>query len=195
MIKFSLKNKSLLICAVFLLILFLLGFFVARPAIEQIKNNSAQLVSQREAVETFFQNWQTLKKSGQEVEKIKQDMESQYPLLTRQEAVKFIMDLEKIAQATKNSHEITVTSESQTAGQGKAAKNQNLTDFINFQITLAGNFSGLMKFLLYFENTPYFSQIKSLNITRATTGSQTANSAPINAGDIKTTINIATPVQ
>ena len=62
--------------------------------INQITKDSAQLIGQREAIETFFQNWQTLEKSRQKTEKITQNIESEYPLLNRDEAVKFIMDLE-----------------------------------------------------------------------------------------------------
>lgn len=196
MINVPLKNKSLLTGATFLTALFLLAIFVARPLIKQIQTASAQLISQREAVEAFFQNWQALEKSNETAAKISQDIKDNYSLLKKEEAVKFIMTLEKIAQATKNGHEITASEPPADAGQKqKTAKTEKLTEFINFQIALSGDFPALIKFLLYFENAPYFSQIKSLRINRATPASQSVNNEPIAAGPLKTTISIMTPVQ
>jgi len=104
------------------------------------------------------------------------------------EALKFIMMIETIAQSTGNKQEVSVV---KASNDKTSPKDTN----INLQITLKGSFPNLVKFLLYLENAPYFSEIKSLQLQGMTQKDieslKEGKGIGLSSGDITSTLKVS----
>ena len=172
------KQKLYLVDGGFLIAFVLVFVIIIFPLIEKIKLSNATLQEQKMASENFYQNWKNMISSKKNYEQIQDEIANQATFLSKNEALKFIMATEKMAQETGNRQNISITNTDKTTEKETALK---------LQITLSGNFYGLLNFLVQMENAPYFNDIDSLQINRIMTEKDSANKT----GDINSVINLS----
>jgi len=171
----------------FLALLGLIIYLIAVPLVSQIKNDGFELSEKKQNVELLYQDWRILEDSRKEYLKIQSELNSLPAILPSGEALKFIMMVESIAQSTDNRQEVSAVS---NAG----AKKENSAP-LDFQITVHGNFSNLIKFLAYLENAPYYNEINSLQIKSLSAkdlqGLKEGEGMGLKTGDIAVTLKIS----
>jgi len=155
----ALKNKINLSLFIFLVLSVFLIVFLIIPCFKDIKNNSRELISEKEKIaslEDKIKNIEEFKKNYQEIEP---NLEKIGTLFVESEApVDFISFLERTSQDCKTLVKISssfVTKETKDPWSS-----------LSFQITSAGSFPNFLKFLEKLESSQYLIEIKNLNITR-----------------------------
>lgn len=153
------KQKLYTISAAFIIIILLIIFAVVFPLIEKIKSSNLTLEKQKIASENFYKNWKNLASAKLAVEQIREKVEDLGVFLPKDAALKFIVATEKISQETGNRENISIAST-------PTSKKENA---LELQISLSGNFSNLLNFLVQMEAGPYFNNLNSLQIVRTST--------------------------
>lgn len=159
-INLSPKQKIYLTIALGLIILVSLISFVIVPLISKIKKDGWELAQKKQRIESFYENWQILEQSQQDYQSAQNELSALPAILPSSDALKFIVLIEKFAQDTNNSQSVSII---------EPAKTKNappVEETTNFQISLHGDFPGLIKFLIYLENAPYYNEIKTIGIQR-----------------------------
>jgi len=157
----DIKKKINIIIAIFLGLTILLIGFVIYPLFQGIKNDSKELISQKQkliSLETKIESlmqfqtlWQGIESNFQETEKL---------LIDPEVPVAFISSLETIA---KDCQMIIKISSMPSSGTEKDPWSS-----LFFQINSATSFSKFLKFLEKLETSPYLIEISSLNVRKLT---------------------------
>lgn len=191
MIPLSLDQRKKLYLTVALIIISLLLMIALAisPLVAQIKRSSLALAQNKQTMESFFADWQTLENSRKEYEQIRQKIDSLPALLPKNDAIKFIMFVEEAARATDNQETISVINPAPTT-EDKSTKTtgQSTSALISFQINLQGSFLNLMKFLIYLENAPYYNDLETIQIHRL--GTNAGSNENIREGDVGTSLKL-----
>ncbi|MDD2753242.1 MAG: hypothetical protein PHT44_01400 [Candidatus Portnoybacteria bacterium] len=159
-VNLSPKQRIYLTAAFWLAVLALAVFTLVAPLISQIKNDGLELAQKKQEMEIFSGAWQALGEVKNEYKNMQNELYALPALLDGSEALKFIVLMEKFAQATDNRQEVSVVAPA--AGE-KTPAAKKTTDF---QVNLSGNFPNLIKFLIYLENAPYYNNLVSLQTQR-----------------------------
>ena len=171
----------------FFVLLGLVIFLVVAPLVKQIRDDGLELSAKKKGIELLYQDWRVLESSRKEYLAIEGELNSLPTILPPGEALKFIMLTENIAQSTNNQQEVSVISGNDTKGKDGQP--------IDFQITLRGNFSNLIKFIAYLENAPYYNEINSIQIKglsdKDVQSIKEEERAGLVAGDITSTLKIS----
>jgi hypothetical protein len=161
----SLEKKLILFLCSGLIVLLLFIWLVAYPLINKIRTISQEYLSNQEILVKLDQRESLAK----ELQKHYQEREIDLDELARvflgsEEIVGFISNLETIAQETNNFFEIKAISPYTSLTKEEKS-------FLNFQISLWGDFSSLLCFLASLENSPYppyrLVEIENLTIKRS----------------------------
>ncbi len=176
------KQKIYLSLGVFSALLFLIIFLVVAPVVSQIRNDGLELVQKKQNMELFYSDWRLLDKSHKDYQAMRAEIGGLPALLPKEEPLKFIVLIENIAQATGLRQEVSVIP-APNDNKNAAVKNS-----LDFQIILRGRFPNLIKFLVYLENAPYYSNLKSLQIQRLS--AKDASGASVSSGEISATLKV-----
>jgi len=157
----TIKNKINLSLAVFIILSLSLILFLICPLFQGIKNDSKELISQKQKIislEKKIENlgkfqiiWQGIEPDFQKIEKLFIDPEV---------PVEFISALEAIAKDCQMTIKISSFPSSRTEKDPWSS--------LFFQISSATSFSKFLKFLEKLETSPDLIEISSLNIRRLT---------------------------
>ncbi len=184
----SFKEKLILFTCLGLIILFLLGWFGVFPLLNKIRGLSQEYLSNQETLIKLNQREALAKELQNDYQKREADLtEIARVFLDSEEMVGFISNLETIAQRTNNFFEIKAIS-----------PYTPLTDeespFLDFQISLWGDFSSLLLFLANLEDNPYppyrLVEIENLTIRRLSAVDLARFDFPLEEGDLETIISI-----
>jgi len=143
-IKLNPKQKFYFSIVIVFVILALIVFAVIFPLIGKIRTSANNYLEGKKTLlvlEANIKDVKSLEKKYQEVKDTFAKLETAF--LDPAETLGFITSLEKLAEETGNSFAIEKVN---IASEGK---------FINFQVSLSGDFSSLVNFLIGLENTPY----------------------------------------
>jgi len=183
----EIKQKIKLAILGFLIALFLIISFLVIPLVSQIKKDGLELAQKKKNIELLYQDWRVLENSRKEYQKIENELNALPAILPNGEALKFFMMIESIAQGTGNRQEVSVVNPSNEAEK----KDKN----INLQLTLKGSFPNFVKFILYLENAPYLSEIKSFQLQGMTQKNieslKEGERAGLISGDITSTLKVS----
>ncbi|MBU3901412.1 hypothetical protein KKF25_02095, partial [Patescibacteria group bacterium] len=152
------RQKIYLTALIWLAILGALILWVLMPLVSQIQGDGSELARKKQEMELFYQDWEALAKSQKNYQVMANELNALPAILPANEALKFIVLIEKFAQVTNNQQTVAVVDASQPDKTQKGT--------IDLQINLRGNFPDLVKFLIYLENAPYYSYLKSLQAQR-----------------------------
>lgn len=159
------NNKIYIVSLIFFLVsLFLIVFFIW-PLSDEITKNSEDLISTKNDIfslsaqiketENFNKNYETYKPNLEKVDQLFVDPNN---------PVNFIEFLENTA------HDSQITSQVSLTPYQQVKQNS-----INFQVSSAGNFSGILNFLKEIEAGPYLTEIENLTIQNSQGSSITKN--------------------
>ena len=168
--KLTIQNKIYLSIAGFILLIILMIVFAIYPLFKDMKNNSQELISQKEkfaVLGTKISNLENFKIIYKELEETLDKIDD---LFTNPEVpVGFISFLEKSAKESQIEIEIS------SSPSPKSKK--DFWPSLNFQITSTGSFTNFLKFLEKIENSQYLVEIENLNVNRirGSLGSVTTN--------------------
>lgn len=179
------KQKIYFTAAFWLVVLALIVAFIIAPIISQIKNDGLELAQKKQGMESFYEDWQILTKTQKDYQAMQSELNALPALLPSNEALKFIVLIEKFAQATNNRQEVSIVNNNESIASAKTAPTAK--EAAKLQISLRGSFPDLIKFVVYLENAPYYNNIKSLQAQRLT---QKEN-AGANSGDVNTILNVS----
>ncbi len=182
-LNLSLKQKVYLTALLWLAALILIIVFIASPLVYQIKRDGLELVQKKQEMESFYSDWQAVAQSQKDYQTRQNELNAWPAFLAPSEALKFIVLMEKFAQATNNSQTVTVSDPKQVDAS-TPSKTPSATEF---QVSLRGNFPNLIKFLVYLENAPYYNKVQSLRVQRLTT----KESENVNTGEINSILTIS----
>ncbi len=157
----TIKNKINLSLAIFIILNLSLILFLICPLFQGIKNDSKELISQKQKIvslKTKIENlgkfqtlWQEIEPNFQKIEKLSIDPDV---------PVEFISSLEKISKDCQMAIKISSTPSSGTE--------KDPWPSLFFQISSATSFSKFLKFLEKLETSPYLIEISSLNVRKLT---------------------------
>ena len=184
----SLKEKLILFPCLGLIVLLVFIWLMVCPLFDKISAQSQEYLSGQETLIKLDQR----ESSAQEVERDYQEREADLVglagvFLGSEEIVGFISNLETIAQQTNNFFEIEAVSP-------YSPLTEEERPFLNFQISLWGDFSGLLVFLAHLENNPYppyrLVEIENLTIRRLAAKNLARLDFPVEQGDLETVLSI-----
>lgn len=171
----------------FLVALILVIVLIILPLVRQIHQDSLKLIEERQAIDSFYQDWQNLKNSQKNYQEFQADLAQFSAFLLRADAIKFITAIENMAQQTQNQQTIAVLEKAPESAAQDVAAGATL----DFQISLGGSFPNLIKFLIYLENAPYYNDLNSLQVSRVSQAEGVRETSQLREGDVKTTINLS----
>jgi len=183
-----LQRKLILFTCLGLISLFLLGWLGIFPLFNKIKGLSQEYLSNQEILIRLNQRESLAKELQNDYQEREADLtEIARVFLSSEEMVGFISNMETVAQRTDNFFEIEAIS-----------PYIPLTDeerpFLNFQISLWGDFSSLLLFLANLENNPYppyrLVEIENLIIRRLAAKDLVRFDFPLEEGDLETILSI-----
>ncbi|KKT25027.1 MAG: hypothetical protein UW11_C0036G0002 [Parcubacteria group bacterium GW2011_GWA2_43_9b] len=171
------KQKIYSGAGIFLVILALIIILIIMPLISQIKNDGLELAQKKQTLEDFYKNYQALEAAQKNYQTAQDEIYALPAFLSPNDALKFIVLMEKFAQTTGNTQNVSVDASSRTA-----------TSTLDFQVNLNGDFPGLIKFLTYLESAPYYNDIKSIQAQRLSEKNKDNTGA---SGNINTVLKIS----
>ena len=177
----SKKNKTSIALVAIVLIIFALCFFIVRPLLAQIKEES---IKYQEKL-SFFERRSELKNY---LEKLESDIEEvlkksptfEAMLFDSDETITFVTELEEIAAQTSNWQELSVSVPSQE---------KQKFPFEEFGISLKGSFPNLIRYLVHLENMQWLVGVDSLGISKIK-GVREELPADLPASSIETNLKI-----
>lgn len=153
-------QKKIYLAAAGWLFAFILSIvLIIYPLISQIRHDGSELAQKKQDIETFYSDWQILEKAQKDYKTMEENLSALPAFLAPADTLKFIVLLEKFAQATNNNHAISLIDQTQKDKNGNTSTKSGP---VSLQINLRGKFPDLMKFLIYLENAPYYNKIQSL---------------------------------
>ena len=172
------RQKILLTASLWLAALLATTWLILAPLVSQIKNDGRELAQKKQEMESFYADWQLLEKSQKDYQAKQDELYGLPAILPPSDTLKFIILIEKLAQATNNQQTVAVNE--------TAAANRQEKKSANFQISLRGQFPDLIKFLVYLESAPYYNKINNLNARRLT-----AKESEGESGGLNTILNVS----
>ena len=147
----SLQKKLILFTCLGLIGLFLLSWLGVFPLFNKIKGLSQEYLSNQEILIKLNQRESLAKELQNDYQEREADLtEIARVFLGSEEMVGFISNMETVAQRTDNVFEIKAISP-----YIPLTDTDKERPFLNFQISLWGDFSSLLLFLANLENNPY----------------------------------------
>jgi|GEM_PF-5038172 len=185
MIEMTSKNKfyislmiSLVILAAFL--------FLCWLSVNALKNESQNL---RDSQGYFLELEKKKEKVSEALDEYNTNKESidalNSAILSEDEDLELVVLIENAAKANLLNHEISIN-------EIKDSRNRNVKD-INFQVNVSGAFLGVLNFIKYIENAPYYLSIKNITLDRVTADIDTgkdARSFPLKENDVRASLII-----
>jgi Tfp pilus assembly protein PilO len=159
------EKKTNISIVIFLSLIILINVFVVYPLLNEIKNNSQWLVSEKDRFLTLNEKIDNLKNfdvSYQDREETLKQIDDLF--IDSEVPVDFISFLEKTGKQSSVNVEITPFS------VGK--NNKDSWPFLNFQVTISGPFPSFLMFLEKIENSPYLIEIQNLTISQSAEAKQ-----------------------
>ncbi|KKR04141.1 MAG: hypothetical protein UT31_C0002G0010 [Parcubacteria group bacterium GW2011_GWF2_39_13b] len=159
-------------------IVFLIAIFWAVPfLIRQISRASSDLLGLGNDLAKIQEEQKNFGRFEKEYRAIKPEAEKISDVfIEKGKAIDFIIALEKIAQQSGNQVQIQVME-----------TKQELTENIDFQVSLWGEFSNLVKFIAYLDNLSYLNQVDVIQIERV---NQDDSKRGIREGEISSVLQI-----
>ncbi|MBL7155014.1 MAG: hypothetical protein ISS88_00715 [Candidatus Portnoybacteria bacterium] len=183
-----LQKKLILFTCLGLISLFLLGWLGVFPLFNKIKGLSQEYLSNQEILIKLNQRESLAKELQNDYQEREPDLTKiARVFLSSEEMVGFISNMETIAQQTDNFFEIKAISPYIPLADKERP-------FLNFQISLWGDFYGLLLFLANLENNPYppyrLVEIENLTIKRLAARDLIRFDFPLEQGDLETILSI-----
>jgi len=145
----SSQKKLILSFSLGLIILLLFIWLAIYPLVDEIRTVSQEYLSNQEILNKLDQKEFLAKELEESYQERKVDLEAIAEVfLGSEEIVGFISNLETIAQETDNFFEIKAVSPYTPSTEEERA-------FLNFRISLWGDFPSLLSFLASLENSPF----------------------------------------
>jgi len=187
--KLTIEQRIYVVSGALLLVMALFVVLIIFPLIGQIRSDSLKIIEKRQAIDSFYQDWQNMKNSQKDYQEFQQGLAQFSALLPASDAIKFITAIENMARQTQNQETIAVLEKA----PGKQTEKTPAQATLDFQISLGGSFPNLVKFLIYLENAPYYNDLNSLQVSRVSQAEP--GGAPgayqLREGEAKTTINLS----
>jgi Tfp pilus assembly protein PilO len=180
------SKRKIYLTSIIFFILFCGEIFGLIPFLyARINSASADLTNKKQNLEDVQKKEQEAVAAEDEYQAIMPQLdEINSSLLDKGKVLDFIVTLEKIADKTGNHSEISVVS------SAKAASKKKPDQTMEFQISLEGSFSDLVKFLSKVENMPYLNDVDSIQIKGYASGEDKNGTSQSDSNVIATTINI-----
>jgi hypothetical protein len=186
------KFPIVIIVYIFLLIIFI--YYIVRPLVGNIRLRAYQ--SQAKSIDREIEQAQIDKLP--EVKKEWSDYESRRNLLnvilSQPDQVSFIESIESIAQASGNKIDLKIEDRKDNISYGSNSKDilKNLAypDYFPIQISLEGDYSGLVKFVHLLENSRFYVNVIAISSVKNSPDSQGNKNpfgsiTPNNASDVQ----------
>jgi F0F1-type ATP synthase membrane subunit b/b' len=171
------KNKTYLAISIYLILVGLVGFFVARPmvlAIEEKSNQIQQKIAIQERKEEKLKELPLIRSQYEEVRNQEEKMDTP---LKNENIVSLVERLEKISEETGNKITMELSENKQDAKKDAAATNSEdekdalvkdlpSDKYIKMKIVLSGRYGNFLNFINKVENMEYYSDIVSVAIRR-----------------------------
>jgi Tfp pilus assembly protein PilO len=159
----TITKKINLSIITFAILVILLVVFIIFPLFREIKDNSRELISQKESLATLEEKIGNLEKFKILYKELEQILEKIDNLFINSEVpVEFISFLETTAENCQQKIEISPTSAKKSE--------KELWSSLTFQIASTGSFPNFLKFLEKLETSPYLIEIKNINISKSGEG-------------------------
>jgi len=156
----TLKNKINLSLIFFLILAIFLIAFLIYPLLENIKNNSKEIISQKKEILSLENKINDIKEFKKNYAKIKLNLEKIETLFTNLEApIDFISFLEKTSEDCHLIIKIVPAAITKEKGEEPWSS-------LSFSITSAGSFPNFLRFLEKLESGPYLTEVQNLSIKR-----------------------------
>lgn len=157
----AIKKKIYLTLIIFSLLIILIIVFVVFPLFRGIKNNSKELIVQKEkfvALEAKITNLEKFKVLYAELQHFLKEIDNLF--VDSRVPVEFIGFLEKTSEKSQLKIEILPTSDKEIE--------KDFWPYLAFQITSTGSFPNFLKFLEKLENSPYLVEVQNVSIGKLT---------------------------
>lgn len=152
----DIKKKIYALSGAIGIVFLIVVFWVVPFLIGQISQASSDLLSLGNDLDKIQEEQKNFGYLENEYQAIKPEVEKVSDVFVeRGKAIDFIIALEKIAEQSGNRAEIQVMDSSQES-----------TESIDFQVSLWGGFSNLVKFTAYLDNLDYLNQVEAVQIER-----------------------------
>jgi Tfp pilus assembly protein PilO len=152
------KKKIIISISTIIIVTVIVIYFIILPTSSEIKEISRAVHNERVDLEKKYVRGQLLKKTIKDFEKIKPE---KYKLISvfigQGEELKFITELEKIANARKLSQKIELGK----VDEKKVTKNSLYS--LPLKINLTGNFISIIQYLNDLERSNYYFNISAIN--------------------------------
>jgi len=153
------RKKIIMTSAIFGLITLLLVCFLIYPLLEDIKDYSKEMISQKKEIKVLENKIRDTEEFRKNYAEIKPNLEKIETLFTNSEApIDFISFLEKTSQACHLTIKIVPSAITK--------KTEEPWPSLSFSITLTGSFPNFLRFLERLETGPYLTEIQNLSIKR-----------------------------
>ena len=180
------QRKLILFFYLGLIVLLLFIWLAIYPLVDKVRTVSQEYLSNQEILNKLDQRESLARELEESYQERKVDLEAIAKVfLGPEEIVGFISNLETIAQETDNHFEIKAVSPYIPLTEEEKA-------FLNFRISLWGDFSSLLSFLANLEDSPYppyrLVEIENLAIKKLTKGRLAQ--FDLKRGDLETILDV-----
>jgi len=184
----SWPQKIVLFSGLSLIGLLLFISLVICPLLNKVSQAAQEYLTNQEILVRLDQREFLAKQLEEEYQEKETELEDLAKVfLGSEETVGFITNLEAIARQTGNFFEIKAVSP-----YGSSEDEEET--FLDFRISLWGNFSGLLLFLANLENSPYppyrLVEIENMTIKRLATEDSTRFDFSLKEGDLETILSV-----
>lgn len=194
--NFFKKYREIFGVALYVCLIGLIIYFVAKPLYEQIKIRRDQIQEEVANQEGRKKKLIEIPKIKEQYEKVKGQEENLAVLLDKNDAVSLIERLEKLAQNTQNeiriavketdanSREALIARKNEAKAKADGDKTVSIIDglvskdYLQVTITLSGQYNNIVDFMQKLENMQNYSDIISFDIKRDSGNSGSANVNP-----------------
>jgi len=167
------KHKTCLSISIYLVVVGLIGFFVARPMVSAIREKSDQIQQKIALQEGKEEKLKELPSIRSQFEKVKNQEEKINISLNEENVVSLVEKLEKISEETGNKIKMELPENGQYSGKNSKEEKDSLAEslpsdkYVKMKISLYGSYSSFLNFLNKVENMEFYSDVISIAVRRA----------------------------
>jgi len=167
------KSKIYFTLILGIIVLFILLFFMGVPLFNKIKQSHENILGSQIKIANLNKSWEESAKAESQLKINKENLKKIRKNLLRSKELglvdflQYVEWLELIIQKTNNSQVGDIKAGERIDSQ-KIDSNYK-TGYYSFQVNLMGSYSNLLKFINILENGDYYTEITSLNISKAQT--------------------------
>jgi hypothetical protein len=166
-------TKLIIISATGIIVCVLLAFLLIKPTINKVNSLNVELFGKKTEVKTLEQQILAFRSAQSDLSKVTQRDRVLNAIVESEDLVSAVKDIETAAKNTNSAHTLAIQdNEDPRLVTPPVIKGKKGVKEVPYTLTLKNDYEQIVKFMMYLEHLPHFTEISSFGAVAETSQSQ-----------------------